>query len=74
MFFSRKANSKTNYIHERSLRIMYKDNISFSEELLQKDKSFCIHPRNIQSLAIELFKVKSNLANRIMCEFLTLEI
>ena len=74
MFFSRKANSKTNYIHERSLRIMYKDNISFSEELLKKDKSFCIHPRNIQSLAIELFKVKSNLANRIMCEFLTLEI
>ena len=74
MFFSRKANSKTNYIHERSLRIMYKDNISFSEELLKKDKSFSIHPRNIQSLAIELFKVKSNLANRIMCEFLTLEI
>ena len=27
------------------------------EELLKKDKSFCIH-RNIQSLAIDLFKVK----------------
>ena len=74
MFFSRKANSKTNHIHERSLRIMYKDNISFFEELLKKDKSFCILPRNIQSLAIELFKVKSNLANKIMCEFLKLEI
>ena len=66
MFYSRKANSKINHIHERSLRIVYKDNISSFEELLKKDKSFCIHHRNIQSLAIE--KVKNNLSNRIMCD------
>ena len=65
MFYSRKANSKINHIHERSLRIVYKDNISSFEELPKKDKSFCINHRNIQSLAIELFKVKSNLSNRI---------
>ena len=47
---------------------MYNHNISSFEELLKKDKSFCINHRNIQSLAIELFKVKSNLSCRIMCD------
>ena len=63
MFYGRKANSKINHIHERSLRIVYKDNISSFEELLKKDKSFCIQHINIQSLAVELF-------NRIMCDIL----
>ena len=45
---------------------MHKGNISSFEELLKTDKSFCIHHRNIQSLAIGLFKVKNNLCNKIM--------
>ena len=68
MFYSRKANFKINHIHERSLRIVYKYNIFSFEELLKKNKSFCIHHRNIQSLAIELFKINNNLSNRIMCD------
>ena len=36
-------------------------------DLLGKDKSFTSHQRNIQSLAIELIKVKRNLSNVIMC-------
>ena len=68
MFHSRKTNSKINNIHERTLRIVYKDSISSFEELLKKDKSFCIHHRNIQSLIIELLNVKNNLSNRIMCD------
>ena len=47
-----------NHLHERSLQIDYKDNISSFKDLLKKDRSFTIHQRNIQSLAIELFKVK----------------
>ena len=38
------------------------------ENLLKKDNSVCIHHKNIQSLAIELFKVKNNLSNTIMCD------
>ena len=66
-FYSRKASSGINHIHERALRTVYKDNTSSFEELLKKDKSLFIHHKNIQSFAIELFKVKSNLPNRIMC-------
>ena len=40
MFYNRKVNSKINHIHERSLKIVYKDDISSFEELLKKDKSF----------------------------------
>ena len=56
MFHSRSVNDKINHLHERSLRIVYKDNISSFEDLLKKDRSFTIHQRNIQSLAIELLK------------------
>ena len=67
MFHSRRVNNKINHLHERSLRIVYKDNYSSYVNLPVKDKSFTIHQRNIQSLAIELFKVKRNLSNVIMC-------
>ena len=68
MFYSRKANSKINHVHERSLRIAYKDNISSFEELLKKDKYFFMHYINIQSSAIKLCKVKINLSNTITCD------
>ena len=68
MFHSRKANNKINYIHERALRIVDKDNESSFENLLKKDNYICIHHKNIPSLAIELFKVKNNLSNTIMCD------
>ena len=75
MFHSRGVNNKINHLHERSLRIVYKDNISSFEDLLKKDRSFTIHQMNIQSLATELFKVKGNLLKNIMYDiFQTREI
>ena len=55
-----------NHLQECLLRIVYKDSISSFHELLQKDYSFTIHHRNIQSLAIEIYKIKENLSNEIM--------
>ena len=66
MFHSRGVNNKINHLHEQSLQIVYKYNMSSSEDLLKKDRSFTIHQRNIQSLTMELFKVKGNLSNNIM--------
>ena len=67
MFHSRRVNNKITHLHEHSLDIVYKDNSSSYVDLLAKDKSFTIYQRKIQSLAIELFKVKRNPSNAIMC-------
>ena len=68
MFCSRELNRKINHIHERGLRMVYEDYTSSFEDLLVKDKSVCIHHRNIQKVAIEMFKVKNNLCPEIMQE------
>ena len=66
MFHSRNLNNRINRIHERALRITYRDSASSFEDLLKKDGSFTIHQRNIQALAIELFKVINGLSPKIM--------
>ena len=66
MFHSRNLNNRINKIHERSLRIVYNDKISSFEELRNRDNSFTIHERNIQALAIELYKVVNGLTPEIM--------
>ena len=54
MFCSRTMNARINRIHVRALRIIYNDLVSTFDELVTKDKSFTIHHRNIQTLAIEI--------------------
>ena len=57
----------------RDLFIVYRDNSISFEVLLRKDNSFTIHERNIQFLAIELFKVKNGLAPEFMNEVFPLK-
>ena len=57
MFHSRLINNKINRLHERCLRIVYSDNQSTFEELLEKDNTVSVHQRNLQFLATELYKV-----------------
>ena len=51
------VNNKINEIHEKALRLVYNDRQSAFEELLDKDKSFSMHCRNLQVLATQTHKV-----------------
>ena len=66
-------NDRINRIHVRALRIVYNDLVSTFDELLTKDKSFTIHHRNIQTLAIEIYKVINNISPEIMKEIFVLK-
>ena len=66
MFHSRKSHNKINLLHERALRMIYSDQISSFQELLEKCNSFTVHHFNIQSLANEMFKVINNIAATII--------
>ena len=68
MFHNRSLNNKINSLHERALRITYGDRSSSLENLLKKDNSVSTHHRNIQVLATKMFKVKNNIAPKILKE------
>ena len=62
MFCSRTANNMINKLHERSLRIILNDYSSDFNILLENNNDICNHHRNIQTLLIEVFKMKNGLA------------
>ena len=68
MFHSRALNSKINRLHERCLHIIHNDKTSTFNELPEKDNFISIHYRNIQVLAIEMFKVANGMSPVIMNE------
>ena len=68
MFHSRRLDNKINNVHEKALRIVYSDYKSTFQELLDKDASFSVHHRNIQTLAIEICKHIHGLLSAIMGE------
>ena len=57
MFHNRRIDHKINKLHDRALRIVYKDNFSLFEELLSEDKSVTVHQRNLQIIATEMYKI-----------------
>ena len=66
MFHNRTLNNKINRLHERALRLVYINSI------LSMDNSASIHHRNLQKLAIEMYKVKHSLSPPFMkCIFPT---
>ena len=55
---SRKLNKRVNSIHERALRIVYKDFKPSLQEFLIEDNYLNIHRRNLQKLVTESSKLK----------------
>ena len=65
IFHSRNLNNKIYRKHERALRLVYQNNMSFSQ-LLDLDKSVTVHQKNLHVLMTEIYKVKNRIVPQIM--------
>ena len=68
MFCERKTNARINHYHDRTSKVVHRNNSHCFDELLKIDKSYNIHHNHIQTIAIELYKIKINSSNQIMQE------
>ena len=68
MSCDRTLNNKINRIHERALRIAYKDMTSDYDTMLLRDNAVRIHIRNLQLLMTEVYKTKWELNPSFMKE------
>ena len=69
MFHDRFLNAKVNKIHERVLRIVYKDIHADYETLLKLDNAVSVHHRNLQYLMMEICRSKNSLNPSFITEF-----
>ena len=66
MFCSRKSNNMINKLYERSLRTILNEFSSNLNILLENNNGISNHPRNIQALLVEVFRMKNELSPPIM--------
>ena len=74
MFHSRTLNSKINKLQERALRIVFNDITSSFDQLLEKDNSVRIHIRNLQYLAIEMYKINIKYPQKLCKKYFLSEV
>ena len=73
MFHNRKMLKQINRIHERTLRIVYADNNSSFEDLLEKSGPVSMHDRNLQQMAIEMYKSLNDLSSTHLSELFSVK-
>ena len=74
IFTSRYLNNALNSIHERTLPLIYNDYELPFDRILEDNKQKSIHQKNIESLAIEIYKFQAGLTPPIMSDlFVTRE-
>ena len=61
MFRSKILGRKINELPERALKIIYGDKTSSFNELLEKDNFVSVHHKNLQALAIEMYKISNHM-------------
>ena len=67
MFHNRKMEHRINSIHKRAMKLFHQDSHDLRfQELLAKDKSVSVHQKNLQLLAIEIFKSKTRVSLELM--------
>ena len=66
MFCSGTSNDMINKVLERAIRVLLNDHGIDFEMLLKINNDVCNHHRNIQTLLIEIFKIKKGFALPIM--------
>ena len=66
MFCSKQTNKMTKKRHERAIKVVLNDHFSDFYTMLLNMNDITIHHRNIQTLMIELFKIKYDLALSMM--------
>ena len=57
MFCSRQSNNLTNKVHERSLRLTYRDETKDFQQILTEQNEITIHQRDLQVLMTEVYKI-----------------
>ena len=61
MFYDRTLDHRINRVHERALRMAFKDDRNEFGFLLEQTNSVPIHIRNLQLLMTEIYKTKCDL-------------
>ena len=69
MFHSRFLDNKTNRLHARCLCIVYRDNKSSFEDLLDKDKSVSIHVKTPGTCPKDVYSSEKRLCTNSKCDF-----
>ena len=61
MLRSRASNNMINIIHERALKLILNDDTSDFDKLSQNNNDTCNLHRNMQTLVVQIYKIKNNL-------------
>ena len=66
MFCSKQSNNLINKVHERGLRLTYRDETKDFQQILREQNEITIHQRNLQVLMTEVYKIVNGIAPPIM--------